>query len=187
MRKTSRASGPSLRTIPEGDTYQRLVCPDCGYIVYENPKVVVGAVCRWEDKVLLCKRAIEPRKGLWTLPAGFLELHETTVEGVRREALEEAEAELEITGLLAVYSIPRIGHVQLIYHARLVSPDVAPGPESSVVRLFAWEDIPWDDLAFPSVRWALHHDREVMEETGGEPGFLPRTNPPGELGDYSGL
>jgi ADP-ribose pyrophosphatase YjhB (NUDIX family) len=184
MRKTSRAAGPSVRKIPKGDTYQRLVCPECGYIAYENPKVIVGSVCHWEDRVLLCRRAIEPRKGLWTLPAGFLELHETTTEGARREAMEEANAGIEIDGLLAVYSIPRIGHVQLIYRARLTSPEVAPGLESEEVALFRWDEIPWEELAFPSVHWALRHDREVTEEAGG---FAPRTNPPGEFGELGGL
>ena len=106
------------------------------------------------------------------------------VEGARREALEEADADIEIEDLLAVYSIPRISHVQLIFRARLLSPTLAPGPESEEAAFFAWDDIPWDMLAFPSVAWALHHHREVIEETGGAPGFRPRTNPPGEFGNY---
>ena len=190
MGKTSRASGPSVRKIPPGDTAPRLVCPDCGFILYENPKVIVGSVCRWEGRILLCRRAIEPRKGLWTLPAGFLELNETVLDGARREAREEANAEIEIDALLAVYTIPRVGHVQLIYRARLASPDVRAGDESEEVALFAWDEIPWDDLAFPSVSWALRHDREVMEQAAA-PGagavFAPHTNPPGDLGDFGGL
>lgn len=176
--------GPSVRQVPDGDSLPRLVCPDCGYIAYENPKIVVGSVSLFDGKILLCRRAIEPRKGFWTLPAGFLELEETVMEGARREALEEAGAEIEIQDLLAVYSIPRISHVQLIFRARLLSPTLAPGPESEEAALFAWDDIPWDTLAFPSVAWALRHHHEVMEETGGASDFRPRTNPPGEFGNY---
>ena len=168
-----------VRRVPEGDTHPRLVCGDCGFVNYENPKVVVGSVCTWEDRILLCRRAIEPRRGFWTLPAGYLEVHETTMEGARREAQEEACADIEIQHLLAVYNIPRISQVQVIYRARLLS-DVAAGPESQEVGLFRWDEIPWDDLAFPSVRWALHHYREVRDQAV----FSARTNPPGEHGDY---
>ncbi|MGB8275942.1 MAG: NUDIX hydrolase [Alphaproteobacteria bacterium] len=175
--------GPSVRQVPEGDTCLRLVCPDCGYVAYENPKVIVGTVCYEGDRVLLCRRAIEPQKGLWTLPAGFLELRETVTEGAKREAFEEARAEIDIEALLAVYSIPRVGHVQLIFRARLMSPNVTPGPESEEVALFAWDDIPWHALAFPSVHWALRHHREVLQETRAG-AFAPRTNPPGEFGNY---
>ena len=173
-------AGPSVRTVPEGDDHERLVCPDCGFISYENPKVVVGSVCTWEDRILLCRRAIDPRSGFWTLPAGYLELNETTEDGARREAWEEARATLEIDALLAVYNIPRISQIQLIYRARLTSADVAAGPESEEVGLFAWDDIPWDDLAFPSVRWALTHFDDMRPHDT----FAPRTNPPGELGNY---
>jgi ADP-ribose pyrophosphatase YjhB (NUDIX family) len=154
--------GPSHRTIPPGDNRERMVCRDCGYIVYENPKIVVGSVVSAGDRVLLCRRAIDPRRGFWTLPAGYLELHESTGAGALREAQEEAGAEIAIEGLLAVYDIPRISQVQLIYRAHLVSPAIAPGPESLEVRLFAWDEIPWQDLAFPSVRWALDHFRECL-------------------------
>src|SRR4051812_20183562 len=102
------------RRIPEGDGQLRLVCRDCGFIAYENPKVVVGSVCRWEDKILLCRRAINPRSGFWTLPAGYMELNETSLEGAQREAWEEARASIEIERLLAVYNIPRLSQVQLI-------------------------------------------------------------------------
>jgi ADP-ribose pyrophosphatase YjhB (NUDIX family) len=152
--------GPSVLTIPEGDNRERMVCPDCGFINYENPKVVVGAVCLWQDRFLLCRRAINPRRGYWTLPAGYLELHESTVAGAIREAWEEAQARITIDGLLAVYDIPRISQVQLIYRAHLAAPEFAAGPESLEVKLFAWEEIPWDELAFPSVRWALDHYRD---------------------------
>jgi len=174
------ARGPVVRAIPEGDDRERMVCPDCGFINYENPKVVVGSVALWQDRILLCRRAIPPRKGLWTLPAGYLEINETTAEGAAREAREEACAEIEIDTVLAVYSIPRISQVQVIYRARLTSPDVTPGPESEEVALFGWEEIPWNDIAFPSVRWALRHYREVCGVTD----FAARFNPPGETGDY---
>ncbi|MPY71808.1 MAG: NUDIX domain-containing protein [Alphaproteobacteria bacterium] len=173
-------SGPSLRQVPDGDNMVRLVCPDCGFVQYDNPKIVVGAVATWEGRILLCRRAIDPRSGYWTLPAGYLELNETAPEGAAREAWEEARARLDISALLAVYNIPRISQVQLIYRAVLVSADVSAGPESAAVGLFDWDGIPWDELAFPSVRWALHHWREVQDE----PVFAPRGNPPGEVGDY---
>jgi len=154
--------GPTLFTIPEGDTLARKVCPDCGFIAYENPKIIVGAVCRWEERILLCRRAIEPRTGYWTLPAGYLELNEATPAGAAREAWEEARARIEIEGLLAVYDIPRLSQVQLIYRALLVTPEIAAGPESLEVRLFAWDEIPWNDLAFPSVKWALDQYHEGL-------------------------
>ena len=169
------------RRTPAGDTHARLVCDDCGFIHYENPKIVVGAVASWDDKILLCRRSISPRKGFWTLPAGFLELGETALEGVRREAWEEARATIEIDQLLAVYSIPRISQIQLIYRARLANPDVEAGEETAETALFAWHDLPWPDLAFPSVRWALNHYREVEHQVS----FAPRNNPAGELGDYT--
>lgn len=167
------------RRVPDGDNRPRLVCDSCGFVSYENPKVVVGSVCTVGDRFLLCRRAIEPRRGYWTLPAGYLETHETTMAGAMREALEEACAEIQIDGLLAVYNIPRISQVQVIYRARLLS-EVSAGPESEEVGLFRWDEIPWDELAFPSVRWALHHYREVRDQ--GE--FAARTNPPGEHGEY---
>lgn len=176
----NRGSGPRVRAVPDGDNRERLVCPDCGFIEYENPKVVVGAVVSRDQRILLCRRAIGPRKGFWTLPAGFMELNETPAEGAARETMEEACAEIEIDALLAVYSIPRISQVQVIYRARLVSPGFAAGPESAEVEMFAWNDIPWDDLAFPSVRWALGH----FDEVRGETAFAARSNPPGEFGDY---
>lgn len=163
---SERTSGPSVRQIPAGDNRTRLVCPDCGYIEYANPKVVVGAVCWWRDRVLLCRRAIEPRKGFWTIPAGFLELGESTAEGAKREVWEEAQARVTIESLLGVYEIPRISQIQMIYRAPMVGPGFAAGEESEAVDLFDWTNIPWEDLAFPSVSWALHHYR-----SGSGPAF----------------
>jgi ADP-ribose pyrophosphatase YjhB (NUDIX family) len=168
------------RRIPEGDGQLRLVCRECGFIVYENPKVVVGSVCRWEGKILLCRRAINPRSGFWTLPAGYMELNETSLEGARREAWEEARASIEIERLLAVYNIPRLSQVQLIYVARLLTPGVEAGPESAEVGLFDWSEIPWPDLAFPSVRWALEHYRAGE----GQAHYPVQMNPPGEFGNF---
>jgi ADP-ribose pyrophosphatase YjhB (NUDIX family) len=171
--------GPTTLKVPDGDNRERLVCDSCGFVLYRNPKVVVGAVIEHEGTVLLCRRAIDPRKGYWTIPAGYLELAESTADGARREAREEAGAEIALDGMLAVYSIPRISQVQVIYAARLARPEVAAGVETLELRFAAWEAIPWPDLAFPSVRWALNHWRERQ---GGE--RATRTNPPGETGDY---
>jgi ADP-ribose pyrophosphatase YjhB (NUDIX family) len=168
------------RRVPEGDTHHRLVCDSCGFVAYENPKVVVGSVCRWDERILLCRRAIHPRLGFWTLPAGYLELNEATGDGALREAWEEARARIEIEGVLGVYSIPRLSQVQVIYRARLLSADVSAGPESAEVGLFRWDEIPWPEIAFPSVHWALKHYREAQDSGS----FHTRGNPPGEFGDY---
>ena len=165
--------------IPEGDDRERLVCDSCGFIDYANPRVVVGAVCGWKESVLLCRRAIPPRRGYWTIPAGYLEERETTAEGAAREAFEEARAKIEIRALLAIYNIRRISQVQLIYIADLRSPEIGAGQESLEVRLFEQGQIPWSDLAFPSVRWALGH----FDEVRGQSTFAPFTNPPGETGN----
>ena len=166
------------RQVPEGDDRERLVCGSCGFVNYENPKIVVGSVATWEERILLCRRAIEPRKGFWTLPAGYLEQHEETQAGALREAWEEARARLEIDQLHAVYAITRLSQVQLIYRARLLSPDVSAGPESAEVGLFEWDEIPWQDIAFPSVHWSLGHYRESR----GRSGFAPYSNPEGKTG-----
>ena len=179
LKNENATVGPSIRRVPEGDNRERLVCDDCGFVVYDNPKVVVGAVCEWDRRILLCRRAIEPRRGYWTIPAGYLELHESTEEGAMREALEEASAKIAIDALLAIYNIPRISQVQLIYAARLETPSIAPGEESLKTKLVDWRKIPWDDLAFPSVRWALHDYREFKRD--GDP--TPRVNPAGEYGN----
>jgi ADP-ribose pyrophosphatase YjhB (NUDIX family) len=167
--------GPSVRGVPEGDNRERMICADCGYILYDNPKIVVGSVARWDNRILLVRRSIEPRHGYWTLPAGYLELNESASAGAEREAWEEAHARIEIEGLLAIYDIPRISQVQLIYRARLLDEAISAGPESLEVRLFAWDEIPWPDLAFPTIRWALLHDHEAQATRD----FRTRINPPG--------
>lgn len=154
-----------VRRIPEGDDRERLTCPDCGHVAYENPKIVVGSVIAEGDEVLLCRRAIEPRSGFWTLPAGYMEMGETVEEGARREAWEEARVRIALDGVLAVYSIARIGQVQVIFRARFAEPGFAAGPESLEVRRFAWDDIPWEEIAFPSVRWALKAWRQAENGT----------------------
>lgn len=163
----------SLRT-PEGDTRERMVCETCGFIAYDNPKIVVGSVVACGARVLLCRRAIEPRRGYWTLPAGFLEHGESAAEGAAREAMEEAEAAIVIEGLLGVYSIPRIGQVQLMFRARFQGePRFAAGPESEAVALYAWDAIPWEAIAFPSVRWALEAWRANPDGALGAPAVEP--------------
>ena len=151
------ATGPefSMRT-PPGEDRERRVCDRCGFIDYVNPKIVAGSVVQAEDgRILLCRRAIEPRRGFWTLPAGFLEVGESVEAGAAREAWEEALARIEIIDLLGVYSVPRISQVQIFFRARLIAPEISAGPESLEVGLFDWDQIPFDALAFPSVLWAL--------------------------------
>lgn len=159
--------------IPQGDDRERAVCTRCGFIDYQNPKIVVGSVALWKTRILLCKRAIEPRKGYWTLPAGYLELNETAEQGALREAWEEARARLKLDRLLAVYSVPRISQVQLMYRAALLSDEVSAGPESEAVGLFEWDDIPWADIAFPTVGWALRQWRDTKDVDA----FAPFSNP----------
>jgi ADP-ribose pyrophosphatase YjhB (NUDIX family) len=166
-----------VRRIPEGEDRERLTCAECGFIAYENPKIVTGSVVEVEGRILLCRRAIEPRRGFWTIPAGYMELGETVEEAARREAMEEACADIALDGVLALYSIARIGQVQVLFRARLATPGFAPGPESLDVRLFAWDEIPWEELAFPSVRWVL----TAWREAGPGPLGPPRTNPPEDL------
>jgi ADP-ribose pyrophosphatase YjhB (NUDIX family) len=152
-----------VRRVPEGDDRERLVCGDCGFVAYENPKIVVGSVVAEGGRILLCRRAIEPRRGFWTLPAGYMENGETVEQGAAREAWEEAQARIALDGVLAVCSIPRISQVQILFRARLAEPGFAAGPESLEVGLFAWEDIPWDEIAFPTVKWALDAWRRAPE------------------------
>jgi ADP-ribose pyrophosphatase YjhB (NUDIX family) len=143
------------RVPDDGDTRERAVCPACGTIHYENPLNVVGTVPYWGDKVLLCKRNIEPRWGKWTLPAGFMELGETTKQGAARETDEESGAQVEMEDLVSVISVPRVGQVHLFYRARLLSDQFAPGHETIEARLFGEDEIPWEEIAFKTVRETL--------------------------------
>ena len=167
------------RQIPAGDTHERDVCATCGFINYVNPKIVTGSVVRHQGKILLCRRAIEPRVGYWTLPAGFMELGETAEQAAMREAREEANASIVIDRLLAVYTIPRIAQVQIMYLAHLGEDSFSAGPESLEVMLAGWDEIPWKEIAFPSVTWALEQYRSIE----GQSDFAPFANPPGEFGD----
>ena len=145
----------AYRLPDDGDTRERAVCPSCATVHYENPLNVVGTLPYLGERVLLCKRNIEPRWGKWTLPAGFMELGETAAEGAARETLEEAGAQFELEGLLSVLSVPRVGQVHLFYLARLTSDRFEPGWETLEARLFAEHEIPWDDIAFRTVRETL--------------------------------
>ena len=171
--------------MPEGESRERLSCLDCGYIVYENPKIVVGAVVAHEGRVLLCRRAIEPRRGFWTLPAGYLELNETPAEGAMRETFEEAGARIAIDGVLAIFSISRISQVQIIHRARFADPAataIEAGEESLEVGLFAPEDIRRDDIAFPSVHWAIDAYLRVGDGPLAAPACNPDDDPRGDGG-----
>ena len=143
------------RVPDDGDTRTRAVCPGCDTIHYENPLNVVGTVPYWHDKVLLCKRNIEPGWGKWTLPAGFMELGESTVQGAARETDEEAGAQIEMESLITVMSVPQVGQVHLYYLARLLSDQFHPGHETIEARLFGEDEVPWDEIAFRTVRETL--------------------------------
>ena len=143
--------------IPDGDNLPRHVCAACGVIHYQNPKVVVGCLPEWQDQVLLCRRAIEPRHGLWTLPAGFLENGETVAAGAVRETLEEASARVEIGELYTMISLPQISQIYMMFRARLVDLDFGPGPESLEVRLFREDEIPWEEMAFRTIGRTLRN------------------------------
>ena len=157
--KHCRSCGAAVvyRIPDDGDTRERAVCPQCGTIHYENPLNVVGTIPHLGDKVLLCKRNIEPRKGKWTLPAGFMELEETTAEGAARETVEEAGAHFEMEGLFSVLNVARVGQVHLFYTARLLSDHLDPGYETMEARLYSEADIPWDEIAFRTVKETLEH------------------------------
>lgn len=173
------------QVIPDGDDRMRNVCDACGFVAYENPKIIVGSVVADGDSVLMCRRAIEPRRGFWTLPAGYLELGETPEEGAAREALEEAEAMIAIEGILAIFSVARIGQVQMIFRARFAGPaqpQFGAGPESLEVRLFRWQDIPWDAIAFPTVLWALNAWKTAGSAGLGQPAGNPAEDPRGMHG-----
>lgn len=157
MKFCSQCASPLTRLIPAGDSQLRFVCQHCATIHYENPKVVVGALAVWGEQVLLCKRAIEPRLGLWTLPAGFMENLETTAQAAERETMEEACARIRLQSLYTLVNVPHISQIHMIYLAQLQDLDFAAGPESLEVALFDEQDIPWADIAFRSISLSLQH------------------------------
>ncbi|MBL8307036.1 MAG: NUDIX hydrolase [Rubrivivax sp.] len=146
---------PTVYQVPADDNRERAVCSSCGEIHYENPINVVGTLPVWGEQVLLCRRNIEPRRGLWTLPAGFLELGESTSEGALRETDEEAGAHVELEGLFTVLNVVRAGQLHLFYRARMLDTHLAPGPETIEAQLFREQEVPWDELAFRTVRQTL--------------------------------
>jgi ADP-ribose pyrophosphatase YjhB (NUDIX family) len=143
--------------VPTGDTLPRFVCSNCRTIHYQNPKVVVGCLPVWEERVLLCRRAIDPRQGLWTLPAGFLENGETVFAGAARETAEEARARVEVGPLYTMISLPHISQIYVMFRARLLDLDFAPGVESLEVRLFDEDEVPWSELAFRTITRTLRN------------------------------
>ncbi|MBK7059580.1 MAG: NUDIX hydrolase [Rubrivivax sp.] len=156
--KHCRVCGVAVQyVIPADDNRERAVCSACGEIHYENPINVVGTVPVWQDQVLLCRRNIEPRRGLWTLPAGFLELGESTADGARRETDEEAGAHIELENLFSLFNVVRAGQLHLFYLARMLDTGLAPGPETIEAQLFREHEIPWDEIAFRTVRQTLEH------------------------------
>ena len=177
MKFCSNCGSPVALKIPPGDTLPRHVCGSCGTIHYQNPRMVVGCIPEWEDRILLCRRAIEPRSGLWTVPAGYMENGETTFQGALRETLEEANARVEIGPLYALYNIPHIHQVYILFRARLLDTDISPGAETLEVRLFAESEIPWDRIAFASVRNTLTH--YYADRRDGEYRFHMGTIEPG--------
>jgi ADP-ribose pyrophosphatase YjhB (NUDIX family) len=155
MNYCSQCGHPVVFKIPPDDTLPRFVCEACGTIHYQNPRLVVGSVTEWEGRVLLCLRAIEPRSGYWTLPAGFMENLETLEACARREAHEEALADIVVGGLLSIINVPHASQVHVFYRAQLIEGRFGVGHESLDARLYAEADIPWAELAFPSVEFAL--------------------------------
>jgi len=179
MKFCSQCGQPVEWRTPADDNVPRHICTACGTIHYQNPKIVVGCIPEWEDRILLCKRAIEPRYGLWTLPAGFMENNETTQEGAARETLEEATARVEVNDLYAIFNLPHVNQVYMMYRARLLDADFGPGQESLEVSLYEETDIPWPQIAFPVITETLRayfedrrrgefgtHTGDIVRDTG---------------------
>lgn len=141
--------------VPDGDNRPRFVCQGCQKIHYQNPKIVVGCIGEWQNKILLCHRAIEPKYGLWTLPAGFMENHETAMQGAARETMEEANAEIENIQLFAIFNITHISHVYIMFRGQVKDGYAAPGTESLATQFYAQDEIPWQQLAFPVINESL--------------------------------
>ena len=166
MKFCSNCGAPVSLKVPPGDSLPRHVCDACNTIHYQNPRLIVGCIPEWEDRILLCRRAIEPRHGLWTVPAGFMENGETTEQGAARETLEEANARVEIGPLYALYNIPHINQVYVLFRGRMLDIDFSAGAETLETRLFTEREIPWQEIAFASVHNTLEHyyaDRRAGE------------------------
>lgn len=157
MKYCSQCGGSLQHRVPEGDNLPRYICNNCAEIHYHNPRVITGCLPIWQDKVLMCKRAIEPRYGYWTLPAGFLELGETAAQGAARETMEEARAQVEVRNLYSFINVTYIGQIYTLYLADMLNLDFGPGPESLEVELMTEDDIPWSELAFPTVKLSLQN------------------------------
>ncbi len=157
MRFCCDCGAPVTVRVPEGDDRERFVCDQCATVHYRNPRIVAGCLVTAGEQVLLCRRAIEPRRGFWTLPAGFLENGETVAEGAVRETWEEARARVELEGLYSLYNLTHINQIYMFYRARLATPEFASGAESEAVALFDADRIPWQSLAFSAVRDVLQH------------------------------
>lgn len=175
MNYCSYCAGQLILQVPAGDNRQRYVCIHCEQIYYSNPKVVTGCLIEHENQILLCKRNIEPRKGLWTLPAGFLENNETCEEGAIRETKEETQADVEVQQLFLIYDIPHISQIYMIYLAQMKQVQFGPTLESSEVKLFSQAEIPWDDIAFPVIDKTLKHFYQAKQAQNeqAQPNKLP--------------
>ena len=169
MNFCSNGGAAVTQRVPPGDNLPRWVCDSCDTIHYENPRMIVGCVAEWDGRILLCKRAIEPRYGLWTVPAGFLENGETTADGARRETLEEANARVEIDALFSLYNLPHINQVYMLFRGRLLDADIGPSAETLEARLYQETDIPWNEIAFVTVRRTLH--QYFSDRRDGQFGF----------------
>ena len=179
MNFCSHCGAPVRLGIPPGEHLPRHLCDACGTIHYENPKLVVGCIAEWQEQILLCRRAIEPRLGLWTLPAGFMENAETTAQAALRETLEEANARVEIDALFTLFNVPHISQVHLFFRAHLLDLDYGPGIESLEVALFREEEIPWEEVAFASVRETMK--RYFADRQAGKYDFhMGDIHPPAE-------
>ncbi|MEY2700730.1 MAG: hypothetical protein RIQ52_1485 [Pseudomonadota bacterium] len=168
----TQCAAPLLRAIPEDDEHERDLCGGCGTVHYQNPKIIAGCIPVWEDRILLCRRAIEPRRGYWTLPAGFMEMNETLEEAAGREAREEAMADVEIGQLYTMFSLAHISQVHVFFRGTLKQPVYAPGRESLEVSLFGMHEIPWEELSFTSVRMTL---QLLQQDQSDGNTFLPRS------------
>ncbi len=184
MRYCNQCGAKVTGKIPAGDNRLRYVCVSCEEIHYQNPKIVTGCIPEYEGKVLLCKRAIEPRYGYWTLPAGFMELEETSHEAALRETLEEANARVAVSELYAVFNLPHVSQVYMMYRSQLLDLDFSAGEESLEVKLFAENEIPWDDIAFTTIKYTLKfffqdqrnkkfslHTGDISKQSDGTYGF----------------